>query len=637
MFGNTRKTIGVFISHVNEEFQDTLSKGIITKAKELDYNVAFFTNFGGYGTNAYDMGEFYISDLPNYEELDGIIIAPDTMIVPNLENQYHNNIKNRTKCPVVSVRREIPGYYNVLVDDSTLLDDIIRHFVTIHGFRRINYLSGPKEIADAEKRLSSYKRILTEYHIPIEEGRIYYGDFWKDSGMAAVDYWLEHDQKLPQAIVCGNDYMALTVIQTLLDRGIAVPEQIAVTGCDDLASAGEYSPSLTTVRMPVDQMGKEAVTKIHNHLLGITQPQNTLLSTDTVYRASCGCRRHSYQVTGEHRRSQIYEKEAMHTDIFRNAYMLTDLTGLTKLEEVVDKLWPHIDVNINSTHFCLCLQRDWDEYHTDPEGNRLNNSDEMLMVVGIKDQRRFTMTKFRKKELIPPELYDDRAMVYYFALLHHQRHCFGYIGISYSTVQTCMLTFQGWLINISNALENIRIHNELNRLVYKLEDMSVRDELTQLYNRRVLDTLGMKYLDHCISGSAKLMIFTADMDKLKYINDKYGHIYGDIALKVIANALACAADDDEICIRMGGDEFMAIGMDYDDNKLKKFIIKFVGELNKFNFMNEFDFSVYVSYGHYLIQPEAGTTIENCIKAADLQMYQQKYDKEAKQIKANLVY
>jgi DNA-binding LacI/PurR family transcriptional regulator len=120
MFGNNRKTIGVFTSQVNEEYQDTLSRGIMTKAKELDYNVAFFTNFGGFGQHSYDMGEAYIASLPIYEALDGIIITPDVMVLPGLEETYIRNIKSRCHCPIVSVRKETKGFYNVLIDDNTL-------------------------------------------------------------------------------------------------------------------------------------------------------------------------------------------------------------------------------------------------------------------------------------------------------------------------------------------------------------------------------------------------------------------------------------------------------------------------------------------------------------------------------------
>lgn len=636
MFANNKKTIGVFISQVNEEYQDTVSKGIITKAKELDYNVAFFTNFGGFGQKAYDMGELQITDLPSYEELDGVIITPDVMAIQSLVERYRENIKSRCHCPVVCVRKEMTDYYNVIIDDNIVLEEIIRHFIEIHGYTRINFLSGPKGYIDSDRRLESYKRILTEYNIPIEEDRIYYGDLWRLAGAPAVDYWLNSSLEEPQAIICANDIMAITVCRALAARGIAVPDQIAVTGCDDLEDAAEYSPSITTARMPAYEMGAEAVEKIHKHNQGIKQAQTSYIKTTTIYRASCGCKRNWYHESNERRRNHILARENLENEIYRNSYMSTDLTGLTKLEQVVDKIWTYVYENQNFTHFCMCLHKNWDYYHVDGEVEHVINNDDVMMEIGFKNRIGYTKVKCSKKELIPDLLAEDQPMAYYFALLHHQEHGFGYVGISFNQVQTYMKTFQTWLSNVSNALENVRIHGEMNRLVYKLEDMSIRDDLTDLYNRRVLESLGLKYLRQCVEEQSKLMIFTADMDKLKYINDKFGHHYGDIALRVVANALQYAADDDEICIRLGGDEFMAIGIDYDETKMSKFINSFVEELNKFNFINEYGFNVFVSYGYNLILPDIDTTIESCLSAADTLMYQQKYEKEAKRIKENLV-
>jgi diguanylate cyclase (GGDEF)-like protein len=135
----------------------------------------------------------------------------------------------------------------------------------------------------------------------------------------------------------------------------------------------------------------------------------------------------------------------------------------------------------------------------------------------------------------------------------------------------------------------------------------------------------------------KLMVFTADMDGLKTINDRFGHGCGDIALKEVAYALSKAADDDEICIRLGGDEYMAIGMDYDEAKMSKFINDFVDELNSFNASGQYEFGVYVSYGYNLILPGEETTIESCLSLADSLMYHHKYNKASKNIKANLYH
>lgn len=634
MFYNDKKTIGVFISQVNHEFQDLLSKGIMTRAKELDYNVAFFTNFGGYGQESYDLGELYIADLPNYEELDGIIIAPGTIIIKNLEQTYHRNIRSRAKCPVVSVKREYSDYYNVLIDDSTVLNEIIRHFIEVHGFTRINFLAGPKGHPDSESRLETYKRILTEYNIPIEQERIYYGDFWKTEAISAVDYWLNSSLEWPQAIICANDYMAITACKALIERGISIPEQIAISGCDDIEDAAEFSPSITTVRTPVFEMGVEAVEKIHRHLQGIHQPRNSYLQTVTIYRASCGCKRNWYHESNERRRNHISVRENLTREISRNAYMSTDLAGLTKLEDVIDKIWDYTFENINFTHFCLCLRKNWDKYSE--EEDKTEDANEITMEMGYKNRVGYNKLKVEKKELIPPELAEDKAMAYFFAVLHHQEHYFGYVGISFDRIQTYMLTFQAWIINICNALENIRMHGELNRLLYRLEDMSIRDDLTGLYNRRVLETLGKKYLKQCVEQESMLMVFTADMDKLKYINDNYGHFQGDAALKMVSDALQHASDDDEICIRLGGDEFMAIGIDYDQIKLMKFVNRFVEELNSINEAKQFEFDIYVSYGYNLVLPDERTTIEGCMRIADSRMYQQKYEKASKQIKGNLV-
>jgi diguanylate cyclase (GGDEF)-like protein len=269
------------------------------------------------------------------------------------------------------------------------------------------------------------------------------------------------------------------------------------------------------------------------------------------------------------------------------------------------------------------LKKDWDKYYDD--GNR-NLNDSMVMEVGFKNRIGYSKLPFSSKELIPEELYEDRPMAYFFAMLHHQEHSFGYIGISFDTIQTYMLTFQAWLINVSNALENVRVHDELNRLVTKLEETSIRDDLTGLYNRRALNTIGSKFLQQCVEDHSMLMVFMADMDKLKLINDKFGHVYGDVALKVVAEAMQQAANNNEVCIRLGGDEFMAIGVDYDEEKLDRFIERFLESLNKFNFIKDYDFGVYVSYGSHLIHPDENTSIENCLGVADKLMYHQKNEK-----------
>lgn len=633
MFHNNRKTIGVFIQQINEEYQNLLCRGISKRAAELDYNVAIFSNFGGYGQDSYDVGERRIVGLPNYEELDGIILASDTMNMQGLVEDYRKQIESRSHCPVVSIRKEIKGYYNVLIDNGIILEDIITHLIEEHNFTRINFLSGPKDYPEITKRLENYISVLESHGIPVEEDRIYYGDLWKEAAYVAVDHWLNSSLELPQAIVCANDIMAMTVCKALEKRGISVPGQIAVTGCDDVEEAEGFIPAISTVKIPVEKTGIEAVDMIHRHNLGESQPNSAFVKqVKTIYRESCGCNKDWHGADRNRRMMKAELSDSLQFKIVRIAQMSTDLAGIATLDDFKQKVignWFEYD---NMSHLLFCLKENWDDYNDNEEPSP---DQKYVMLCGSKQEQDIDKTKFMRKDLIPVEMAEDRPMTYYFSRLHYLEHDYGYIGFSPATEHTSMPTLQAWLSIVSGALENVRMHMELNRMLSKLEDMSIRDELTGLYNRRVLDTLGKKSLQQSAENHTRVMFFIADMDKLKEINDKFGHTIGDIALKTIADALLKAADDDEICIRLSGDEFMVLGLEYDEEKAIRFSNRVATELNNFNRLNS-EFGVYISYGWNLIYPNENTSIEEGLFSADYKMYQQKYEKVKKNLKTNLL-
>ncbi len=629
MFNNGRKTIGVFISELHADFQSVLAEGITEGAKEKNYNVMYFTNFGGYGNILYDTGEILIADIPYYSDLDGIILASDTFELDGLESKIRNNIKMNSDCPVVSVRRKIDEYHNVLINDYTIIEDLIKHFVEEKGLTRVNFLAGPKGYPDSDKRLQSYKNILKKNNIPIEEERIFHGDFWKEKAYEAVDYWMESDLERPQAIICANDYMAIATCNALKAKGISVPRDIAVSGCDDVDDASINSPTITTARMPIKDMGIQAVNKIHNRLNGVEEEKDIYLKTTPIYRESCGCRKiyENSDEIAEGRRNYLLKENALIREIGRNTYMSVDLTGQTTLDSVVEKLFYLVYENIGFNRFCLCLKKNWNEYKRKPIVSREHMGDEMEMVMGQNGKKGFTKVKFNRRELIPRELVDDEPMILFFTIIHHRGDCFGYAAIGFEENTTYMTSYQAWINNISNALENARLHGEMNRLLLRLEDMSVRDELTGLFNRRAIETLGNQYLQQATDNNVKVMVLSADMDKMKEINDNHGHAKGDVALRTLADALLHASDDDEICIRMGGDEFAVIGLDYDEDKAKRYIKRFLDQLEKFNKDKGYDFEIHVSYGYTLVYPDINTILEDCLAISDAKMYKKKQEKK----------
>lgn len=628
MLGNGRKTIGVFVTQAFQEYQDLLCRGICNRAFGLGYNVAIFSNFVGYGEFKYEIGESNIAYLPMYEDLDGIILLPDTMHVKDFKNNIVKNIKKYARCPVVSVRQSMEDYYNVLIEDESVLEEIILHFIKDHKFRKLNFLTGPRDNPVSIQRLNTYLRILKENNIPVEEERIYYGDFWKNSPPHAVDKWLSNPDTWPEAIICANDYMAIAVCNALLERGIQVPRDIAVSGCDNIGITMDYIPHITTVGMPVFEMGMEAVDKIHKANLGLAQDKTSYLKCVTYIRESCGCRMdNDFEIVIRRRNNIIGEVEAKDKDISNNAYMSIDLTGVTTMDKLNNKLSSYTYLNKDFSSFFMCLYDNWITNSPDVDFSKISSESTVTMEVGMKNGEWLQKVQFNGRELLPPVYMDEEPQYFFFNMLHHQEKCYGYTAINFKTFQSYKSSYQGWLINICNALENIKIRNELNRLVYKLGEMSIKDELTGLYNRRALHTLGQQYLDQCIKNQSSLLVFSADMDNLKYINDNYGHTKGDIAIKIVADALINASETDELCIRTGGDEYAVIGTGYDLKKAERFVAKFEEAIRKFNEEFVHNFEISISYGWILVRADGNTKLEECLNIADEKMYMQKYSKE----------
>mgnify|MGYP001038457689 FL=1 len=100
--------------------------------------------------------------------------------------------------------------------------------------------------------------------------------------------WMPNPEKRPEAIICANDYMAITLCWALSKMGFEVPKDVAVSGCDNIGQSQDFIPSITTVGQPLFEMGLEAVKKIHRHLNNIQQEMVTYLPGKTYIRESCG-------------------------------------------------------------------------------------------------------------------------------------------------------------------------------------------------------------------------------------------------------------------------------------------------------------------------------------------------------------
>jgi LacI family transcriptional regulator len=179
---------------------------------------------------------------------------------------------------------------SVRTDNALAIRDIVEHLAKIHGVRRFGFLSGIPGAPDAEERRFAFSQSVRAVGGSAEACDELVGFFSLTLAEAAMERRLASGEPLPEAFVCANDQMALGIIHTLREHGIKVPQDILVTGFDDIPVARRSHPSLTTVRQSSFNLGVNAVSMVIGLLTGEVKQGTTLeLPTELVARRSCGC------------------------------------------------------------------------------------------------------------------------------------------------------------------------------------------------------------------------------------------------------------------------------------------------------------------------------------------------------------
>ena len=155
------------------------------------------------------------------------------------------------------------------------------------GHQRVGIILGPPHSHDVCERLKGYRAALTEAGLDPDAQPVIEGDFTQASGYEAGRRLLNLDA-LPDAVFACNDYMAIGAMAALQKEGIRIPDDLAMAGFDDIPSAQYATPALTTVRVPVYDLGRQAAEQLFHmiHAAHPEAPHHATLPSELIVRAS---------------------------------------------------------------------------------------------------------------------------------------------------------------------------------------------------------------------------------------------------------------------------------------------------------------------------------------------------------------
>jgi LacI family transcriptional regulator len=270
--------VGVVISDIQNPFFAALVEGIDSILKQNDYLLLL----GSSSENPQREQQHLRTFLS--EVVSGIIFATtgeDTDIYSRIQQEG---------IPLVAVDRK-PGDFevdSVQVANEAAASQAIDHLVA-EGHQRIGLIAGPSQLSTAMQRLAGYRCGLQAAGLPIDPDLIQGGDFRQPSGYQAMRRLLELPRP-PSAVLVSNNLMTLGALQMIHERGLHIPQEIALIGFDDMPWASSLRPALTVIAQPVYEMGVLAAQLL---LARIQEPhkriEQIVLDTELIVRASCWC------------------------------------------------------------------------------------------------------------------------------------------------------------------------------------------------------------------------------------------------------------------------------------------------------------------------------------------------------------
>ena len=623
------KKIGVFISHIFGVYQQGVCQGIIDKASEYGYTTEIFTSLDGENLGIYENGEESILRIPNYDSFDGIIFASDTYVSANLKQKILHKLQTLS-CPVVEIAVKDNHFPSISLENNSMAGELTTHFLTVHHASRVCYLGCSEEASFAGLRENYYTEAMKKAGKAPGTHDIYYCGYDILSAEEALAFFCEAGT--PEAVVCYNDRLALLFLAAALSAGYRIPEDIALTGCDDTPEGHNTSPRLTTVSFPVYDLGKTAVESLLTLTRGNDLPSVTPLPAEPIIHNSCGC------ISSENSNPVFFTEElsariaALESSIFGSIDMSSSLQHITDLDDGMDLLEQFVQRIVDCQAFYLCLYSDWDSVSshilalTNNE-ETLADTDTILLKFALKNGKRLPECSYRKKNLLPDYIYEESDCSYIYIPLFFEEKEFGYIALSYKDNQIDH-HFQliQWQININHMLQNIREAKRTGMLVAHLEEIYMKDSLTGLYNKHGYNHLEEQLLNRAVSENLPLTAFLIDMDGLKMINDTFGHSEGDFAIQVLGQALESTAEEGDLCARFSGDEFYMLTVGLSEKEAKLRVESITSYLHNYNRLSGKEYQISCSCGFASAHPSSEFTAEQIqalFTEADKKMYEEK--------------
>ncbi|MCR4741819.1 MAG: GGDEF domain-containing protein [Treponema sp.] len=571
---------------------------------------------------------FAIFDLINYQDYDGIIIMPNLFNDDRLVEIQRKKILE-SGIPAVSLIQPLEGLHFINSENHLAYKKLILHLINEHKLSHLCYIGGPDGNAGSESNYKAFVEAIKESGLNIKD-QIFAGktDWSYDTAYQVAKNLFTDKNNLPQAVVCVNDWAAMATIRAAEENGIRVPQDLKIVGFDNISISDKVIPSISSVDINANQMGIAAIELLLSKPKRVT---SRIVYAETIIRSSCGCVneitpeqvQYSMSYNSLLDKEQQFASQLRHLeDTFIKHETLMSLTN--NLQTYFEKRHlfegPDFAILINQG-VIDSLQESIDS----PEESRTFD-EKLKTIVNIQNGKPSQRFDIDKRQLIPENMISEESTLYLFLPIFNQKYLHGYYLSKNCLDLLLNKSAYNWTRNFGTIIEKFRQTSVYRYISEQLKVLSTKDSLSDLLNRAGLDMYGFSLFERNNEEGIPTQIIFVDINDMKTINDKYGHLQGDLAVKTVADSIAKEIPQSYIAVRYGGDEFVIIGpyleeIDY-CKKIENHLAQKVKKMT-------LPYNLTASFGSKIFAANERQDLLSAIKVVDEIMYKNKLNFHSK--------
>ena len=620
------KKIAIFTNGFSSEFIEYVVSGLQRKAKDDGVDIFVFVTYCSFSDHELqNKCQLNIFHLPDPEDFDGAIMLTNTYNFPDEQERVCARFQ-RAGVPMLSLEVDVPNMSSLKTENYKGVRDLVTHLIEHHNAKKIIYVNGISENVENQVRRQALIDVLSEHEMELFSE--FHCDFGFYSAFVQMNNYIESGKELPDAIVCANDHMALGISSSLTSKGINVPEDILLTGFDMVREGQCTFPVLSTVSRGWETFGEKAYEKL---MYQIEHPEERFTEVYDSYfvpSESCGC--------------PLSEKARMlRLDKIRNNYfdnlqmsimdivfqqLQIPLSMAEKKEDFYEKGFVKIrDIPLLGSDYCICTEPEFFEMNDDEYPERIRGySSDMDVLYELRNGEKHSIAHFDSRDLYPGYSHEEgESNLYIFVPMNYLNYIIGYVAIKNTPALLFNVELSKFVRNMNALLFSMRSHIFSVRTNRELKRIYMQDALTGMHNRTGCENVLYEYIKTQKEKGEKSILVFADIDRMKTINDVYGHLNGDFAIKATAEAFMKCSPEGWLFGRYGGDEFIAVGPCQNEEEIDDLISDLSDAMSReFKSLN-LAFMLHASLGYAIIEPDDNGTIEDYLDRADKSMYAEK--------------